>query len=98
MANEREYDGNYTKYMEMMVGRSIKKWRNLTRKWGEGQKEIVNAAREVPLEERSDRAWKLYNLADTIKDEKNRAFMQWGSMIWNLPDETLDNIIESFKF
>lgn len=80
-----------------MKGRSRKEWRKLTKNWGATQRELVIAAREAPLEERTDRARKCYEIAARTQDEDQKALWHWSSLMWNLTDSELDLVIGTFN-
>lgn len=96
MSPERKYSPDYIDEINELMEYDVENWRDITEDWDSELKMIAREARKFPLEERSDRAWREYLGAQTKKREVDKEWAESISIIWNLTDEALDMVIESF--
>ena len=97
MSVERKYEEKYLRDFDEIITWETPDWQWWTEDWCEAQKEIVYEARRVPSEERQDRAYETYLMARQVVDDDLRHELEFTTLIWNLPDHCLDEIITAFE-
>lgn len=92
-----EFTKDYLQELDAWQHLSIGDWRKETANWSGVIKALTRMAREKDIEKRQEKAQLVYDRAQEIKDEDMRTSIEMISLIWNMPDEVLDNIIASFE-
>ncbi len=93
----REYDPIYLERLAKMEKRSVQDWKQFTQNWRESQKMLVQGAKGLPLEERSDKAWKMYEMAMNLEAEEDAAWFFFISLVWNLSEESIKKLFEAMN-